>query len=47
MSDRKERLGINGVEEIKAHPFFQGINWRNIKSMKAPFIPDLKDPADT
>lgn len=23
----KQRLGYNGSEEIKNHPFFQGVNW--------------------
>jgi serine/threonine kinase 38 len=31
ISHRNERLGINGVWEIKAHPFFQGIDWRKIR----------------
>ncbi|MCQ2818056.1 MAG: hypothetical protein MJ252_12390, partial [archaeon] len=43
----QSRLGINGVEEIKAHPFFKGIDWDNIRNTKAPFIPDLKNDWDT
>ena len=27
------RLGKNGSSEIKAHPFFKGINWLKIKEM--------------
>lgn len=34
-------LGINGVAEIKAHPFFFGIDWKNIRNKKPPFIPDV------
>ena len=30
IADANERLGINGVEEIKAHPFFFGIDWNKI-----------------
>lgn len=41
VSDRRERLGINGVQEIKAHPFFSGINWRKIREQKAPFEPNV------
>ena len=47
MNNRNERLGINGASEIKAHPFFFGINWRNIKNMKPPFIPEIDDSKDT
>ena len=47
MSDSSSRLGRNGAKEIMIHPFFRGIKWKNIKSMKAPFIPDLKDEKDT
>jgi serine/threonine kinase 38 len=35
------RLGVNGVEEIKKHPFFKGLDWVNIRNTKAPFIPDV------
>lgn len=31
MNDANIRLGINGVNEIKAHPFFTGIDWKNLK----------------
>jgi serine/threonine kinase 38 len=41
------RLGINGVEEIKSHPFFKGIDWENIRESKSPFIPKLKNDYDT
>jgi len=41
------RLGINGAEEIKSHPFFKGLDWENIRGSKAPFIPQLKNDYDT
>lgn len=41
LSDSSKRLGINGIEEIKAHPFFFGVNWKNIKNKKPPFIPEV------
>ena len=47
VSPPETRLGINGVEEIKKHPFFKGIDWNNIRKMKAPFIPELKNDYDT
>ena len=31
VADGRERLGINGVDEIKAHPFFTGINWAKLR----------------
>ena len=43
----KKRLGYNGVEEIKKHPFFASINWNDIQKTKAPFIPELEDEYDT
>ena len=41
------RLGINGVDEIKKHPFFNGVDWENIINSKAPFIPELESEFDS
>ncbi len=41
IADPNERLGINGVEEIKAHPFFFGIDWKKIREKKAPYLPEV------
>jgi|LauGreDrversion4_2_1035121.scaffolds.fasta_scaffold595450_1 serine/threonine kinase 38 len=46
MCDAEHRLGLNGVEEIKAHPFFEGIDWKNMRNMKSAFIPDLSSDDD-
>eukprot|EP00802_Teleaulax_amphioxeia_P022110 Tamp_22523.p1 GENE.Tamp_22523~~Tamp_22523.p1 ORF type:complete len:231 (-),score=23.28 Tamp_22523:390-1082(-) len=34
-------------EEIKAHPFFHGIDWDNIRSQDAPFVPQLSSSTDS
>ena len=48
ISDSNTRLGKNGADEIKAHPFFKGVDWENIrKNTTPPFIPDLKNDYDT
>lgn len=40
--DPKKRIGAKGVEEIKEHSFFTGINWTKLekKEVKPPFIPN-------
>jgi hypothetical protein len=43
----EQRLGFNGAEEIKKHPFFKGLDWKNIQNINAPFIPDIKNDYDT
>ena len=49
LTDQSERLGKNGVDEIKAHPFFKNENWTfdNIHLSVPPVIPDLKSDDDT
>ena len=48
ISDPNKRLGKNGSEEIKAHPFFKDVDWENIRTkMKPPFIPDIQNDYDT
>eukprot|EP00339_Tiarina_fusa_P009355 CAMPEP_0117027070 /NCGR_PEP_ID=MMETSP0472-20121206/19832_1 /TAXON_ID=693140 ORGANISM="Tiarina fusus, Strain LIS" /NCGR_SAMPLE_ID=MMETSP0472 /ASSEMBLY_ACC=CAM_ASM_000603 /LENGTH=469 /DNA_ID=CAMNT_0004734235 /DNA_START=11 /DNA_END=1420 /DNA_ORIENTATION=+ len=47
LCEQENRIGINGVDEIKAHPFFAGVNWDNLHRQKAPFIPQLKSATDT
>jgi serine/threonine kinase 38 len=41
-----ERLGKTGVQEIKNHPFFKGIDWKNLRRQKAAFSPKIKDDED-
>ena len=47
VADPQDRLGIMGVEEIKAHPFFAGVDWKKIRNARAPNIPKLKNDVDT
>lgn len=37
------RLGVNGFEEIKQHPWFKDFDWDKLrrKEMNAPFIPNV------
>ena len=46
MCDVNDRLGTNGVAEIKAHPFFRGIDWDTLRAVKSPFSPNIKDDED-
>jgi serine/threonine-protein kinase RIM15 len=45
--DASQRLGANGAEEVKAHPFFKGIEWDKVTTKKAAFIPQIDDPEST
>ena len=47
IADPRDRLGVNGVEEIKAHPFFFGINWSKLRNTKSPYVPEVKNGWDT
>jgi len=47
--DASQRLGHNGAQEVKAHPFFDGINWNTLlqESREDIFVPQLDNPEDT
>jgi protein-serine/threonine kinase len=35
------------VDQIKAHPFFYGVDWDSIRNIDAPFVPHLRSITDT
>lgn len=43
----RTRLGANGADEVKAHPFFDGIEWDKVTTTEAAFIPQVTDPEST
>lgn len=48
MRDPAQRLGTNGVEEVKAHSFFRAIDWEKVynKEIEPPFKPKLRSTTD-
>lgn len=49
LTDRQNRLGKNGVEEIMKHPFFKNDQWdfHTIRDCVPPVVPDLTSDDDT
>ncbi|XP_052809017.1 serine/threonine-protein kinase LATS2-like isoform X2 [Mya arenaria] len=43
----ENRLGKNGAEEIKHHPFFAPIEFEGLRKQRAPWKPEIKHPLDT
>ncbi|KNC51667.1 AGC/MAST/MAST protein kinase [Thecamonas trahens ATCC 50062] len=42
----EERLGACGADEVKAHPWFRGIDWATVHQGQAPFVPKPVDAED-
>ena len=43
INDQGERIGSKGgIEEIKAHDWFEGMDWANLKNQRAPYVPKGK-----
>ena len=45
----ENRLGTNGIDDLKQHPWLSDINWEKIrnKQAKAPFLPPSKENFDS
>lgn len=41
IADPEVRLGRNGADEIKNHPFFEGFDWANVRKVEAPYKPNV------
>ncbi|ORX77097.1 kinase-like protein [Basidiobolus meristosporus CBS 931.73] len=46
--DPRKRLGANGAEEVKSHPYFADIDWERLynKQVASPYAPPLSDEQD-
>ncbi|KAI9209733.1 kinase-like domain-containing protein, partial [Polychytrium aggregatum] len=44
---REVRLGREGSHDIRAHPWFQSVQFDGIRNSKPPFVPELSGPDDT
>lgn len=47
LCDVESRLGTGGVDEIKAHPWFQGVKWEMLYEMEAAYKPIVTGELDT
>ncbi|XP_022146558.1 serine/threonine-protein kinase tricorner-like [Momordica charantia] len=43
----EQRIGTKGAKEIKAHPWFKGIQWDKLYQMEAVITPEIHDELDT
>ncbi|EFB26237.1 hypothetical protein PANDA_004833, partial [Ailuropoda melanoleuca] len=44
---QEERLGRGGLDDFRNHPFFEGVDWEQLATSTAPYIPELRGPMDT
>jgi protein-serine/threonine kinase len=47
MTSADQRIGRESADEIKAHPFFAGIDWARVREYDPPFVPQLQSIIDT
>ncbi|XP_042389195.1 serine/threonine-protein kinase tricornered-like [Zingiber officinale] len=43
----EHRLGTKGAQQIKAHPWFRGMQWERLYHTEAAFKPEVNDELDT
>ncbi|KAJ9528668.1 hypothetical protein QJQ45_020551 [Haematococcus lacustris] len=47
MCDVEDRLGTGGVQDIKDHPFFAGVQWHSLHCSPSPCVPRVDHELDT
>jgi serine/threonine-protein kinase LATS1/2 len=45
--EHTQRLGRNGADDIKAHPFFHDIKFSTLRQQRSRYIPQIRYPTDT
>ncbi|KHN98142.1 kinase [Metarhizium album ARSEF 1941] len=45
--NHEDRIGLGGAQELKAHPFFRGVEFDGLRRIRAPFEPRLVSNIDT
>ena len=47
ITDSDNRLGRNGCDEIKNHPFFENFDWSKLRQQQAPYQPNVTSEIST